>query len=275
MEYLGTDKPVNKIQPVVSICVITYNHEGFISECLDSILNQEVDFLYEIILGEDCSTDGTQAICRAYAEKYPDKIRLFLRDEKNKVIINGRKTGRYNILECYKDSRGKYIAVCEGDDFWISPNKLQFQYETLEQNKDAVLTIGPWNKTETESRRIKEPVEFSKVYKKKETQPMPGHTSSVFFRNVIRSFPKYYYKLSFMDKYFTASLLNYGYALVIDQYISYYRVHEGGVFSSLDKTQITKSKFYDVWILFKHGRVSLRFFLSRLWGFLKWKLSGT
>jgi glycosyltransferase involved in cell wall biosynthesis len=136
MEYLGQDKPVNKIQPLVSVVVITYNHKNYIKECLDSVLMQKTDFPYEIILGEDDSTDGTREICIDYAEKYPDKIRLFLRDEKDKIYINGKKTGRFNVLECYKDSRGEYIAICEGDDYWTYSAKLQEQVGFLELNQD-------------------------------------------------------------------------------------------------------------------------------------------
>ena len=81
-EYLGDNKLVNQINPLVSITVATYQHVDYIKQCLDGILMQKTNFLYEIIIGEDGSIDGTQEICKEYARKYPDKIRLFIRDRK-------------------------------------------------------------------------------------------------------------------------------------------------------------------------------------------------
>lgn len=136
MEYLGSDKPVNKIQPLVSVVVITYNHKNYIKECLDSVLMQETDFPFEIILGEDDSTDGTREICIEYAEKYPEKIRLFLREEKDKIYINGNKSGRFNLLQSLKAARGEFIALCDGDDFWISIDKIQKQFDIFKSNEE-------------------------------------------------------------------------------------------------------------------------------------------
>jgi glycosyltransferase involved in cell wall biosynthesis len=83
---------------IISVCVQTYQHVNFIRECLDSILMQETNFPFEILLGEDASTDGTREICIDYAEKYPDKIRLFLHHRENNIAINGSPTGRFNII---------------------------------------------------------------------------------------------------------------------------------------------------------------------------------
>ena len=115
--------------PVVSVCVVTYQHKDFIRSCLDGILMQKTNFPFEIILGEDESTDGTREICKAYAEKYPDKIKLFLRSRKDVIYINQHATGRFNFMENLKAARGKYIAFCEGDDYWIDEYKLQKQVD--------------------------------------------------------------------------------------------------------------------------------------------------
>ena len=77
MEYLGSNKAVNRLNPLVSVSVVTYNQIEYIKKCLDSVLMQETDLPFEIIVGEDGSTDGTREICIEFAEKYPDKIRLF------------------------------------------------------------------------------------------------------------------------------------------------------------------------------------------------------
>src|SRR5690554_1685950 len=120
--------------PLVSVCVQTYQHAPYIRECLDSILMQKTDFPFEILLGEDASTDGTREICIEYAEKFPDKIRLFLHQRENNIQILDCPTGRFNTLHNFYKSRGKYIAICEGDDYWIDPLKLQKQIDILEKN---------------------------------------------------------------------------------------------------------------------------------------------
>ena len=85
-------------KPTVSVCVQTYQHTHFIRDCLEGILMQETDFPFEILLGEDASTDGTREICIEYADKYPDKIRLFLHHRENNISIGGSPTGRFNFM---------------------------------------------------------------------------------------------------------------------------------------------------------------------------------
>jgi glycosyltransferase involved in cell wall biosynthesis len=132
-EFLEGEVPNQVPQDVLlSVCIITYNHERYIREALDSALAQQTDFPFEICLGEDQSKDDTRQICLEYAEKYPTKIRLFLRDEEDKIFINGIKSGRYNSIETRKAARGKYIALCEGDDYWTDPLKLQKQVDLLD-----------------------------------------------------------------------------------------------------------------------------------------------
>lgn len=121
---------------IVSVSVVTYNHIDYIKQCLDGILMQQTTFPFEVILGEDESTDGTREICKEYANKHPDKIKLFLRSRKDVIYINGNATGRYNFIENLKAAKGKYIALCEGDDYWTDPLKLQKQVDFLEINNE-------------------------------------------------------------------------------------------------------------------------------------------
>ena len=121
-------------QPLVSVIIITYNHKLYIKQCLDSILMQQTQFDFEIVLGDDESTDGTRDICIEYAERYPEKIRLFLHHRENNITVHGNPTGRFNYLYNFNQSRGKYIAVCEGDDYWTDPFKLQKQVDFLESH---------------------------------------------------------------------------------------------------------------------------------------------
>lgn len=130
-------------RPMVSVSVTTYNHENYIRECLDSILSQKTDFEFEVLLGEDHSTDRTRAVCEEYAKKYPDKIRLFLHDRSKTIYIGGNPTGRYNLLYNLSKAKGRYIALCDGDDFWTDPEKLQKQVDFMEANPNFALCFHP------------------------------------------------------------------------------------------------------------------------------------
>ena len=112
--------------PLVSVIVTTYNHEPYLAGALEAILKQRCDFGVEIILGEDCSTDGTLAVCEEYAEKYPEQITL---------IASAENVGwRANYRRCAEAARGKYIAFCDGDDYWCDENRLAEQVALMEQN---------------------------------------------------------------------------------------------------------------------------------------------
>ena len=124
----------SKSNLLVSVCMITYNHAKYIRTAIDSILLQESDFKIELVIGEDYSKDNTRAICREYTDKYPDVIRLLSSERNIGMIANFSRTLR----EC----RGKYIAVCEGDDYWTDRNKLKKQVGFLEANPDYGLCYG-------------------------------------------------------------------------------------------------------------------------------------
>jgi len=118
----------NEIQ--VSVCVVTYNQEEYIAECLESLVHQVTNFKFEIIVGEDCSTDNTRSIVQQYVEKYPNLIvPLF---HQNNV------GAAENVLQVYKKAKGKYIAHIDGDDMAL-PNKLQKQFDTMEKNPQAII----------------------------------------------------------------------------------------------------------------------------------------
>lgn len=123
--------------PEVSVIVATYNHQKYVVDCLEGILSQKTTFKFEILIGEDNSSDRTRAICQKYAEINPDTIRLFLHQRDNNIKVDGKPTGRFNVLYSLSKVRGKYIAYCEGDDHWTDPYKLQKQFDVLEENPSA------------------------------------------------------------------------------------------------------------------------------------------
>ena len=119
--------------PFLSIVTITYNHEPYIRKCIEGVLMQQVNFPIEFIIAEDCSTDGTLAICKEYATKYPNLIQLITSENNVGAIANERRA--------MKAAKGKYIAFCEGDDYWTDPLKLQKQVDFLEENPEYSVTF--------------------------------------------------------------------------------------------------------------------------------------
>lgn len=115
METIFSDSKMD-IKPLVSVCMITYNQSLYIKQAIEGVLMQETDFPFEFIISDDCSTDSTRKICQYYKELYPDKITLLL-PEKNLGISD-------NFYTTLFSATGKYIAFCEGDDYWIDSHKL-------------------------------------------------------------------------------------------------------------------------------------------------------
>ncbi len=126
----------SQADPLVSICVTTFNHAAYIREAMDSFLNQIASFEYEMLVHDDASTDGTTEILKEYASKYPKTVRLFL--EKENQWGKGTYKGGYNRGLLVPNARGKYVAFCEGDDCWLDPHKLQKQVEYLDGHPDVV-----------------------------------------------------------------------------------------------------------------------------------------
>lgn len=137
MEKAVLDMPFGmRSKPFVVIWMVTYNHELYISEAIDSVMMQETNFDYCLYIGEDMSTDKTREICKEYARKYPCKIELLLNTENIGAISNAQEVYK----KCF-ESGAKYIAMCEGDDFWTDPNKLQKQVDFLEKEENSNISI--------------------------------------------------------------------------------------------------------------------------------------
>lgn len=185
-------------QPMISVLVQTYQHAAYIIKCLDGILMQETTFPFEIIVGEDASKDGTREICLEYAKNYPDKIRLFLHNRQNNIKIDGNPTGRFVLIYNLFVARGKYIALCEGDDFWINSQKLQNQVGFLEANPEYLFSMGRVDILIDKTGEIKKAKDHVKP-SKEETYELKDYlkgrfsqTSSFVFRNNITNFPKWF-----------------------------------------------------------------------------------
>jgi glycosyltransferase involved in cell wall biosynthesis len=117
--------------PLVSVCSVVFNHEKFVRQAMDGFLSQQTSFPIEILVHDDVSTDNTVEILKGYQATHPDLVHLFLQTENQYSLGNDV----YSFL--YNNARGKYIAFCEGDDFWTDPKKLQLQADLLEENIEA------------------------------------------------------------------------------------------------------------------------------------------
>ena len=126
----------NYIEPLVSISCLTYNHSEYIEQCLDSLLMQKTKKPFEILIHDDCSTDGTTEIIRKYESNFPLIIKPYYEIENQYSIGNKFGSKEWN----FPRAKGKYIAICEGDDFWTDEKKLQKQIDFLENNLNYTIT---------------------------------------------------------------------------------------------------------------------------------------
>lgn len=226
------DKLVN---PVVSILILTFNQASYIQQCIDSILSQQTSFKFEIVIGEDDSTDGTREICKKIAYENPDIIRLLLHSDLNKIRnIEGHPTGKFNLLYSIQKCRGKYIAFCEGDDFWNDNNKLQKQVDFLEQNTDYVGVFTDFDKLIEQTGKIT--INFNSFTKKiNENKDVSiSHLfsrdikylrtlTSMFHTKVLKEF-KFYYLFSAGDSQWIFHALQYGKIRYLNYSTGVYRV---------------------------------------------------
>jgi glycosyltransferase involved in cell wall biosynthesis len=225
----------------VSACIITYNQENFIRHCLDGAVNQVLDYDYEIVIGDDCSTDSTFAICREYADKYPDKIRLLSRAENMGMAANW--------VDTIQNCQGKYIAMCEGDDYWTDNNKLQKQVGFLESNPDYVLSFHKVSVLKASGEIVEDfitnvPAEHETISDVVEKGNYI-HTPSVVYRNIITEFPMEFYKSPIADHFLYILLSKHGKVKYLNAEMAVYR-HGVGIFTSQNSIKITADlvRFY-------------------------------
>lgn len=216
---------------IVSVCLTAYNHGKYIAQALDSILMQEVGFKYEIVVGEDCSPDNTREILLDYKAKYPDKLKLLLH-EKN---MGGKK----NVMTTLKNCSGKYIAMLDGDDYWIDPKKLQIQIDLMESYPDCHMSFHPAeariDNAET-GKVIAKHANKNKIFSTSEVILGGGGftptASTIFHREVIDNLPDFFVGTTVGDYYMQVLGSLNGGALYIDRVMSVYRQGVEGSWST-------------------------------------------
>lgn len=214
---------------VVSVCMITYNHEIFIREAIEGILMQKTDFPIELIIGEDCSTDNTRNIVLEYASKYPNIIRPLLPDSNLGMMKN--------FIVTMQAALGKYIALCEGDDYWTDPYKLQKQVDFLEANEEYSICFHPVKVLNENERELvddfitREVAETTTILDLAEGNYM--HTPSVVFRRNQEVFDTLNSMGALPAGDYVLHMLNSKYGMIkkLPEIMGVYRVHDGGVWS--------------------------------------------
>lgn len=267
-------------KPMVSVCVQTYQHVGFIKQCLDGILMQHTTFPFEILLGEDESTDGTREICIEYAQKYPDKIRLFLHSRENNIKVNNRATGRFNIFYNFFKANGQYIALCEGDDYWTDKFKLQKQVDFLEANDEFVLSFHDCKVVDDSASLLKSGLlktEYKKNLSRYElTTGTWLPTLSVMFRKEkVNKLPSSFCKVLNLDTILWAYLGQFGNAHYDESTIAVYTQHSGGIWSEKSLEYKLRNNLKTLYFISQFDankevkRVLYRRVLSLIWRLIK------
>lgn len=220
----------NSSDPViVSIIVATYNHEKFIEQAIQGILNQKTSFRVEILINDDASTDETPLIVKQYEERYPHLFRNTYQNENQ--FSKGLKPW-FHIL--FPRARGAYIAICEGDDYWTDPLKLKKQVLFLESNPEYVFCSHYVDRVDENNGIIRRAeVSAQNLYfNKQDIFHFIFPTLSIVFRNIQLSYPPPTLKGYNGDAVLTGLLSLHGKAAHLNFCGAAYRVHNGGVFSS-------------------------------------------
>ena len=238
---------------LVSINCITYNQENYIGDAIESFLMQITDFNYEILIGEDCSSDNTKKIVDRYVEKYPDKI---------KVITSDQNVGaRKNSLRLIDNSQGKYIAECEGDDYWIDPYKLQKQVDYMEEHPECTLCLHAAEIIKAPNRkigRVQKPYNRNTICPMKDVISRGGGfcaTASLFYpKKLMENPPDFYVNAPVGDYPMQMLLASHGYAYYMDDCMAVYR---SGVEGSWNKRMISGGNVRQKIIQVNEGLVQL------------------
>ncbi len=229
--------------PVVSICSASYNHENYIEEALDSFLMQETDFPFEVLMNDDCSTDNTANIIREYEKKYPNIIKPIYQKE-NQYSKGIKISPTFN----FPRAKGKYIALCEGDDYWTDPLKLQTQVDAMKEFPEVYMSFHPVR--EVPANKI-----VTKYYDENTIIPIEevilgggyfcATTSLMFDIRAVKKLPPFFNNAPVGDYYLQILGSVNGGALYIDRTMATYRKYVEGSWSMSHTNDMEKTiKFF-------------------------------
>jgi glycosyltransferase involved in cell wall biosynthesis len=215
----------------LSVMIITYNHERFIAQAINSVLAQKVTFDYEVVIGEDSSTDGTRDIVADFQGRYPDRIVPLLRNENIGMMRNLETT----LATC----RGQYVALLEGDDYWTCDRKLQRQVDFLDAHNEAAMCchrVRFVNETGIETLDAF-PALPAGAYTVEDIlkENFIMTCSTVLRRKLIGPLPHWFSTMKLGDWPLFALVARHGNIELMNEIMAHYRVHSGGTWSSLSE----------------------------------------
>jgi len=216
--------------PLVSVAIVTFNHAAYIKKCIDSILSQQTNFLFDILIHDDASTDGTEEIVREYEVNFPDVIKPIYETENQ--WIKGRKG---SIVFNYPRAQGKYIAFCEGDDYWTDPLKLQKQVKVMEEHHQISLCVHKVNRISATTCYDLEPIqpaECSRYFSIEDVirggGGLFGSNSILFRTSCLENYPKFLLEVPIEDYPLVIFMALKGDVFYINSAMSVYRKNVPG-----------------------------------------------
>ena len=237
--------------PLVSVVCITYNHEDYIKQCLDGFIMQQTNFPFVVIVADDCSTDKTREIIEEYAEQYPDIIIPVFRTENVGI--------EKNYIGAIKSCTTKYLAICDGDDYWINPNKLQKQVDFMKAHPDYAICFGKMKMVFENSNKPSRilPLKMNKNPQSYRKLLLGGYipSNTVMYRyenlkNTVQNYPENIYPWDWFNHISAAAHGKIGF---INELMSVYRRNEQGV-------SYTNAKDHEKELHKKYGIREMNFF---------------
>tara|TARA_B100000508_G_C11414570_1_gene255059 strand:- start:53 stop:889 length:837 start_codon:yes stop_codon:yes gene_type:complete len=238
-------------KPLVSIWMVTYNHENYIEQSINSILAQKTNFKYKLFIGDDKSIDRTAEICIDYQRKFPNKIEVFVNETNVGPNLNA-----INIYNACLNSGAKYMALCEGDDYWIDPLKLQKQVDFLEQHSDFTICFHDVKIYHQESRSLEEDTITKEVPQETSIIDLAKrnyiHTPTVMVKNNF-TLPKWFAKVPLGDWSLYMIVARNGKIKKLNEAMAVYRMHHKSSWSSKDPSVRDKKTIETIKIHLKEG----------------------
>jgi glycosyltransferase involved in cell wall biosynthesis len=238
-------------RPLVSVLMITRDHEPYLEQAVESIVTQQCDFSFELLIGEDCSRDRTREICEDLQKRYPEIIRL---------ITSAENVGMHkNLSRLWHRARGRYLAMCEGDDYWLDRNKLATQAAWMDANPSFSMCGAYTQKIRQDDQGAwvdagtVKPIEIKEKYTLEDLIPNYGfHFSSIMVRKDMVRFPGWFWDVYCADRPLYLLCAEKGPVGLIPQITSAYRLHQGGIWSPVAYTRKARGGIHLFKILDKH-----------------------
>lgn len=219
---------------VVSVCISAYNHREFIEETLNSILEQECNFNYEVVLSNDFSTDNTHSVISQYLEQHPNAYRIRYYNQQTNLGINA------NLIFTLENAAGKYIALLEGDDYWLDKHKLQKQFDFMEDNKDYTLCTAAYRTITVDNklvdRKLHENIE-GKTYEFSTTKSFMPNYLNMFFRRQVLDIEKLKTFSYSGDNVIFLMCLSKGKAYFHNEIFGFRRIHSQSAWTAKSETE--------------------------------------